>query len=147
MRKAGVLLHVSSLPNKYGIGTLGKEAYSFVDFLKESGQTYWQMLPINPTAYGDSPYQSPSVFAGNPYFISLEELVKEGLLEKEDLSVLKSNDPRHVDYASIFNIKLGLLEKAYANYELVLDEFNLFKEENKEWLEDYAVFMALKILA
>ena len=144
MRKAGVLLHVSSLPNKYGIGTLGKEAYSFVDFLKESGQTYWQMLPINPTAYGDSPYQSPSVFAGNPYFISLEELVKEGLLEKEDLSVLKSNDPRHVDYASIFNIKLGLLEKAYANYELVLDEFNLFKEENKEWLEDYAVFMALK---
>ena len=80
MRKAGVLLHISSLPNKYGIGTLGNEAYDFVDYLKKSGQTYWQMLPINPTAYGDSPYQSYSTFAGNPYFIDLEELIEEGVL-------------------------------------------------------------------
>ena len=98
------------MPNKYGIGTLGKEAYNFVDFLKKSGQTYWQMLPINPTSYGDSPYQSPSVFAGNPYFISEEELVKDGLLAKVDLAVLEGGNPRKVDYAKIFNVKLGLLE-------------------------------------
>jgi len=144
MRKAGVLLHISSLPNKYGIGTLGKEAYNFVDFLKKSGQTYWQMLPINPTSYGDSPYQSPSVFAGNPYFISEEELVKDGLLAKEDLAVLEGGNPRKVDYAKIFNVKLGLLEKAYSNHKLVLAEFKEFCLENASWLEDYAVFMALK---
>ena len=89
MREAGILLHLSSLPGKYGIGTLGSEAYEFIDFLHRSGQTYWQMLPIHPTSYGDSPYQSPSVFAGNPYFISLEFLVRDGFLSEEDLTSLK----------------------------------------------------------
>lgn len=144
MRKAGILLHISSLPNEYGIGTLGKEAYNFVDYLKKSGQTYWQMLPINPTSYGDSPYQSPSAFAGNPYFISVEELVKDGLLEKSDLELLKTSNNNRIDYGSIFNIKLPVLMKAYDKKELVEEEFNEFCEENAFWLDEYALFMALK---
>lgn len=102
MRKAGILLHVSSLPNPYGIGTLGKEAYRWIDFLKKGGQTYWQMLPINPTSYGDSPYQSPSVFAGNPYLISMEDLVERGFLTEADLKSLEGQDPKRVDYGRLF---------------------------------------------
>lgn len=144
MRKAGILLHVTSLPNDYGVGTLGKEAYQFIDFLKKSGQTYWQMLPINPTAYGDSPYQSPSVFAGNPYLISLEELVKWGLLTLNDIKCLKGGNPRKVDYGRIYDQKLPLLIKAYDKKELLLDEFDEFCKDNSFWLDEYALFMALK---
>lgn len=143
MRKSGILLHISSLPNEYGIGTLGKEAYKFVDFLKKSGQTYWQMLPINPTSYGDSPYQSPSVFAGNPYFISVEQLVEDGLLEKSDLDIIKSKSNR-VDYEMLFYKKIPLLKKAYQKCFIYQEEFELFCHENKNWLDEYALFMALK---
>ena len=88
MRTSGILMHISSLPSPYGIGTMGKEARKFVDFLDKSGQTYWQILPICPTSYGDSPYQSFSTFAGNPYFIDLDTLVEEGVLDKKDLSLI-----------------------------------------------------------
>ena len=144
MRKAGILLHVSSLPNPYGIGTLGKEAYRWIDFLKKGGQTYWQMLPINPTSYGDSPYQSPSVFAGNPYLISMEDLVERGFLTEADLKSLEGQDPKRVDYGRLFSTKMPLLEKAYFNHHLEEEAFRTFVAENQFWLEDYALFMALK---
>ncbi len=144
MREAGILLHLSSLPGKYGIGTLGSEAYEFIDFLHRSGQTYWQMLPIHPTSYGDSPYQSPSVFAGNPYFISLEFLVRDGFLSEEDLTSLKPYPEGNVDYDRLYREKLPLLSKAYLKKDLAKEEFFRFCEENKEWLDDYALFMALK---
>jgi len=98
MRKSGVLMHISSLPSKYGVGTFGKEAYKFVDFLKNSHQTYWQILPIGPTGYGDSPYQSFSTFAGNPYFIDLEMLEETGMLQRSDYAELDwGNDCEKVD--------------------------------------------------
>ena len=111
-RKAGILLHISSLPNKYGIGTLGKEAYQFIDFLKKAGQTYWQVLPITPTNYGDSPYQSSSVYAFNQYFIDLDMLNEMGLLRKcEYQKEFYGSNPLDVDYACLFynkNIYLSL---------------------------------------
>ena len=110
MRKSGILLHIASLPNDYGIGTMGREAYSFVDYLKECGQSLWQILPLSPTSYGDSPYQSFSTFAGNPYFIDLDLLIKDKLLtRKEVTSCAWGSEPRYVDYGKIYESRFALL--------------------------------------
>ncbi len=145
-RSSGILMHITSLPSPYGIGTFGKEAYEFVDFLEKSGQKYWQVLPLGSTGNGDSPYQSFSSFAGNPYFIDLNLLAKQGLLRKEDYENIDfGSDNTKVDYEKIFNNKMPILRIAFENskgkYE---DEIKSFRYENKEWLEDYALYMALK---
>ncbi|MBQ2862276.1 MAG: 4-alpha-glucanotransferase, partial [Oscillospiraceae bacterium] len=109
-RKTGVLLHISSLPSPYGIGTFGRSAYEFVDFLVSAGQTYWQLLPLGPTSYGDSPYQAFSTFAGNPYFIDLDFLNIDGFLEKEDFENLDwGTNPMYVDYAHIYENRFAVL--------------------------------------
>ena len=143
-RESGILLHISSLPTKYGIGTLGKEAYRFIDFLKAAGQSYWQILPIGPTSFGDSPYQSCSIYAGNPYFVDLDTLIAEGLLKPSDLKGCYWGKPGRVDYAALYHYRLPLLEKAYQRgKELRKQEFADFRRDNP-WVEDYALFMALK---
>ena len=143
-RSAGILLPISSLPSNYGIGTLGKKAYEFVDFLKEAKQSYWQVLPIGPTSYGDSPYQSFSSFAGNPYFIDLDLLVKDRLLSKDDLKHIKVKNIKKIDYGYLYENRYPLLYKAYLKgkkrYRNKVNEF----ERNNKWLFDYALFMALK---
>ena len=146
MRKSGVLLPISSLPGKYGIGSFSKESYEFVDFLVEGKQKLWQILPLGPTGYGDSPYQSFSTFAGNPYFISLEELVEEGLLLQEECDEFEFGcDETKVDYEKIYNSRRALLQKAYERSGIREDaEFIKFVAENAFWLDDYALFMALK---
>lgn len=146
MRKNGVLMHISSLPSDYGIGTLGKEAYKFVDDLKEAGQSIWQLLPVCPTGYGDSPYASYSTFAGNPYFIDLDLLKEDGLLDEKDYKDLKwSEKDDEVDYGLLYKNRFKVLRKAVANFKKKqLADFKKFLEENKFWLEDYALFMALK---
>ena len=146
MRKSGILLPVSSLPSKYGIGCFSKEAYKFIDRLKEAGQAYWQILPLGPTSYGDSPYQSFSTFAGNPYFISLEELIKEGVLTKKECdSVDFGDNESSVDYAKLYEGRMILLRKAYERSNIYMDpEFRKFQEEEAWWLKDYALFMAVK---
>ena len=138
-------MSVSSLPSPYGIGTLGKAAYDFADFLHAAGQKYWQMLPLGPTGYGDSPYQSNSSFAGNPYFIDLDLLIKDKLLKKSDLKGIDfGSDPRHVDYGKIYEGRYPLLEIAKKNgWERDREEVLRFTEENK-WVHDYALFMACK---
>ncbi|MBQ9600234.1 MAG: 4-alpha-glucanotransferase, partial [Clostridia bacterium] len=114
MRKSGILLHISSLPSDYGIGTMGREAYKFVDFLKEAKQGYWQILPVGPTSYGDSPYQSFSTFAGNPYFIDLDMLAEEKLLKKDEYKDLDwGGHKNYVDYATIYKTRFKVLKKAY----------------------------------
>ncbi|MBQ6334737.1 MAG: 4-alpha-glucanotransferase [Erysipelotrichaceae bacterium] len=144
-RSAGILLPISSLPSNYGIGTLGKEAYRFVDFLVKARQSYWQVLPIGPTSYGDSPYQSFSSFAGNPYFIDLDLLCEDGLLDKKDLKGLKPKDPVNIDYGFLYETRYKVLAKAYENAKGKFNkEINEFKNENASWLHDYALFMALK---
>lgn len=143
-RSSGILLPVSSLPGKYGIGTFGEEAYKFVDFLVAANQTYWQMLPIGPTSYGDSPYQSVSSAAGNPYFVDLETLVKDGLLEKSDLKGLKEGDPTSIDYGYLYNTRWPILRKAYANKSKFKKKFETFKVENEDWLAEYSLYMAVK---
>ena len=141
--KAGILMPVSALPSKYGIGSFGKEAYKFVDFLSSSGQKCWQVLPLNPTSYGDSPYQSPASCAGNPYFIDPEILFSEGLLTKEELSEAKDEGER-VDYGKLFNTRYTLLRKAYSRFSKS-SEYRRFVKKNEKWLEDYALFMSLKV--
>ncbi len=144
MRRSGVLLHISSLPSDCGIGTFGKEAYRFVDFLKAAGQTYWQVLPICPTSYGDSPYQSYSVYAGNPYFIDLDLLRKEGLLKRADYADIDwGKDVSKVDYGIIFNERFKVLKKAYARF-LKTADYEDFIRTNAYWLNDYALFMAIR---
>lgn len=142
MKEAGILLHISSLPNKYGIGSLGKSAYDFVDFLNEAGQSIWQILPIGPTSYGDSPYSSLSSFAFNPYFIDLEILVDDGLLGKDDLP--NENNSRRIDYSYLYDTRFNILYKAYLNRKPYEKEFLEFVESEKEWLDDYALYMVLK---
>ena len=143
-RESGILLHLSSLPTKYGIGTLGEEAYRFVDFLKRAGQSYWQILPIGPTSYGDSPYQSCSIYAGNPYFVDVDTLIKEGILASEDLEDCWWGAPGRVDYAAMYYYRMPLLEKAYTRgKELRKEPFAAFRAANP-WVEDYGLFMALK---
>lgn len=145
-RQCGVLLPVSSLPSKYGIGCFSKSAYDFVDALKAAGQSCWQILPLGPTSYGDSPYQSFSTFAGNPYFISLEDLIEEGVLtQKECDAVDFGSDPASVDYAKLYKGRTILLRKAYERSNVgENEEFRRFQEEEAWWLKDYALFMAVK---
>lgn len=142
-RSTGVLLPIFSLPSKYGIGTLGKEAYKFIDFLRSAGQKYWQILPIGHTSYGDSPYSSFSIYAGNPYFIDLEALSEEGFIEETDLKNIElSSDDGCIDYKKLFETRYKILRKAYLNkgntYDL--DSFT----DNNPWVLDYALFMSLK---
>lgn len=146
MRGSGILLPISSLPSKYGIGCFSKEAYDFVDRLQKAGQKYWQILPIGPTGYGDSPYQALSTFAGNPYFIDLDQLVKDGYLQQEELDNLDTgDDDRAVDYGKVYNTRLEILEKAFSRFREHMEEaFYQFEEDNSYWLQDYALYMAIK---
>lgn len=143
MRISGLLMHITSLYTNFGIGDLGPSAYDFVDFLKKSQQTIWQILPINPTGYGDSPYQCFSTFAGNPLLISPEKLVKTGLLNEEDLQHDFIFTQGKVDYAQVIELKNRFLRHAHTNF-LPCENFASFKDENKGWLDDYAKFSALK---
>lgn len=141
--KSGILLPVSSLPSKYGIGTFGKAAYKFIDFLNLSGQKYWQVLPLGPVSFGDSPYSSFSVYAGNPYYIDLEMLVEEGLINASDCEILDSDDV-YVNYEKQFNHRYKILFKLYEDSaDKYCKKIERFKFENN-WVNDYALFMALK---
>ncbi len=146
MRTSGVLMPISSIPSPYGIGTMGKQARKFVDFLVKGGQKYWQILPICPTSYGDSPYQSFSSFAGNPYFIDLEYLCKDKLLTKKECESFQwGSNPKYVDYGIMYESRYALLRKVYARFtKKEPQDFEKFCENEKQWLDDYALFMALK---
>lgn len=146
MRTSGVLLHISSLPSDYGIGTMGTEAYKFVDFLKTARQSMWQILPVGPTSYGDSPYQSFSTNAGNPYFIDLDLLYDEGLLKKNEYSSINwGSDSRRVDYEAIYNNRFKVLRKAFDRFKTGdMTAFNEFIQENENWISNYALFMSIK---
>mgnify|MGYP002514842108 CR=1 FL=1 len=145
-KTAGILFAISSLPSKYGIGCFSKEAYKFVDWLEEAGQTYWQILPLGVTGFGDSPYQSFSTFAGNPYFIDLEALISEGLITEEECnSVDFGSDEQQIDYEKLYNGRYGLLRKAYERSNVSEKaDFVKFLDENKAWIYDYSLFMAIK---
>ena len=145
-RSSGVLLPISSLPAPYGIGTFGRSAYEFVDFLKKAGQRYWQILPLGPTSYGDSPYQSFSSSAGNPYFIDLDLLIEDGLLTKEEVSSRNwGTEPRYVDYGKLYENRYDMLRLAAdRGLKRNLEEVDAFVRENRSWLPDYALFMACK---
>lgn len=145
-RGAGILLPVSSLPSPYGIGTLGKEAYHFIDQLELAGQKYWQVLPVGPTSYGDSPYQSFSTFAGNPYYIDLDMLVEEGLIEKEDVEMTNWGELcSDVDYEKMYENRYRILKKAfYRCGKMEKKRIQKFCEKNEFWLTDYCLFMACK---
>ena len=147
-RSSGVLMHITSLPGEFGIGTFGKSAYNFVDFLEETKQTYWQILPLTTTSYGDSPYQSFSAVAGNLNLIDFSLLKEEGLLEESDYSNVNfGENPEKIDYALLFEARRPILEKAVANtakYSNVLAEIEKFEKDNSSWLADYAEYMAIK---
>ena len=146
MRQSGILLHISSLPSSYGIGSLGKAAYRFVDFLKRAGQSCWQMLPINPTGFGDSPYQALSTFAGNHYLIDLDMLIEEGFLQSDEAAEKDwGDDPARVDYSLLYQQRLPLLYQAYQRFRKEeYPEYETFIQKERWWLEDFAMFMALK---
>ena len=146
-RQSGVLMHISSLPGKYGIGSFGQSAYDFVDFLVRTKQRYWQILPLGTTSYGDSPYQSFSAFAGNTYFIDFDILIEEGLLNEADVKGADfGDDPRKVDYAKIFDARRPIMEKAVAHFLKAddLSDYESFVEQNAAWLEVFAEYMAIK---
>ena len=144
MRCSGILMHISSLPGPYGVGTMGKHAFRFVDFLEEAGQSVWQILPLTPTGYGDSPYQSCSTFAGNHYLIDLEALVEEKLLKEEDLAGIRwSWSETKADFGLLYNNRLNVLRKAYERFT-AQEELDAFCAKNSSWLPDFALFMALK---
>lgn len=145
-RFSGILMPLSSLASGYGIGCFSKEAYDFVLWLKSAGQTWWQMLPLGPTGYGDSPYQSFSVFAGNPYFIDLDALIEEGVLDKEECKNADfGTDEERIDYGKLYSSRFSLLEKAYKRSNIESDDsFRQFEKENEDWLCEYALFMACK---
>lgn len=145
-RGAGVLMPIFSLPSPYGIGTFGRAAYEFIDQLKRGRQTYWQVLPMGPTCYGDSPYQSYSAFAGNPYFIDLDTLKDEGLLTQDEIDACWWCDkPDQVKYDALYYYRFPLLRKAYErSTHKESAEYQAFLEENEEWLDDYALYMAVK---
>ena len=149
-RSAGVIMHIASLPGKFGIGTFGKEAYEYVEFLYKSGMRYWQILPLGQTGYGDSPYQSFSAFAGNPYFIDFDILNDEGILSKaEYINENYGDNEECIDYWLLFNIKYIVLRRAYENFKkshnfLLKEYFESFKEENNWWLDNYSLYMAVK---
>lgn len=158
MRASGILLPVSGIPSNYGIGTFSKEAYEFIDFLEQAGQKYWQILPLGPTGYGDSPYQSFSTFAGNPYYIDLEELIAEGLLLRKDCEDCDwGGNDACADYEKIYLSRFKVLYQAFLNSKSgeesksqkfeqfkQYEQFKLFEQENAYWLEDYALYMAVK---
>ncbi len=148
MRTSGILLPITSLPSKYGVGTLGKSAYDFIDFLEEAGQTYWQILPLGPTGFGDSPYQSFSTFAGNPYMIDLELLIEEGLLTEADCDGYNYGDnEEEVDYGRLHGCRYKVLRKAFEKAQPTLEkdeDYQLFLKENADWVKDYALFRAVK---
>jgi 4-alpha-glucanotransferase len=162
-RSGGILLHPTSLPGPYGIGDLGPQAYHFVDWLASTGCKLWQVLPLGPTGYGDSPYQCFSAFAGNPYLISFDALIEDGLLTHDDFAHMPDFNASRVDYGLLIPWKLDLLQKAFSSFtstlsgevpdggattgsigEGLIDEFNTFRADNASWLEDYALFMSLK---
>ena len=145
-RQGGILLPVSSLPSRYGIGCFSKEAYEFIDALKAAGQSYWQILPLGPTSYGDSPYQSFSTYAGNPYFISLEDLIDEGVLTREECDAVDfGKDPAYVDYGQMFKVRYQLLKKAFSRTSLdSLPDWKTFMRDQAFWIDDYALYMAIK---
>lgn len=146
MRRNGMLLPIASLPSPYGIGGFSKEAYEFIDLLEETGQKLWQILPLGPTSYGDSPYQSFSTFAGNPYFIDLDTLAEKGWLTKEACEASDYGDNEsYIDYGRIYNSRFVLLKQAFLNSDILSDEkFTEFCKANQHWLPDYALYMALK---
>ena len=145
MRASGILMHITSLPSPYGVGTMGKESYYFIDFLKKAGQKYWQILPLTPTGYGDSPYQSYSAYAGNHYLIDLDILVEEGLLTVEEITACNwGDDPGRVDFGALYENRMGLLRKAYARYKDTNESFAKFRARNDSWLPEYAYYMAMK---
>ncbi len=144
-RKAGVLMAISSLPSNSGIGTMGDKAREFVDFLSDAHQTYWQILPLSPTSYGDSPYQSFSAFAGNPYLIDLDYLNRDGLLDKEDFEYVDWEFNGRINYGALYNKRYPILRKACKNFleRNDLADFHKFEKDN-DWVEDYALFMTIK---
>jgi 4-alpha-glucanotransferase len=149
-RSGGILLHPSSLPGPYGIGDLGPQAYHFVDWLASTGCKLWQVLPLGPTGYGDSPYQCFSAFAGNPYLIGFDALIEDGLLTQDDFNQMPEFNASRVDYGQLIPWKLDLLQKAFSRFsslsrnEALVKEFNAFGTENASWLNDFALFMSLK---
>src|SRR3990172_4576388 len=152
-RSSGILLHPTSLPGPYGIGDLGPQAYRFIDWLSFSGCKLWQVLPLGPTGYGDSPYQCFSAFAGNPYLISPDELIADGLLTQEDLNGMPDfsappSTPLRVNFGLLIPWKLDLLQKAFSRFqsspEHLRESFDYFHAENAAWLDDFTLFMALK---
>ena len=144
MRTCGILMPIFSLPSPYGIGTMGQDAYDFVDFLEKAGQTYWQILPLNPTNYGDSPYQSFSSYAGNPYFIDPDMLIQEGLLTKAEVESYDfGGDNDKIDYGKLYENRILMLKTAFERF-IPNEAYSVFIQENAYWLEDYALFMALK---
>ncbi len=147
-RSAGILLHPTSLPGKFGIGDLGNEAYNFVNFLESAGQKLWQVFPLGPTGYGDSPYQCFSAFAGNPLLVSPEKLKEDGLLTDEDLKNIPHFDPTNIDFGEVINFKNEILHKAFNSFKNRNGEtdshFKDFYKSNELWLEDFSFFMAAK---
>ena len=144
MRSSGILMHITSLPGPYGVGTMGKQAFAFVDFLKDAGQTMWQILPLSPTGYGDSPYQSCSAFAGNHYLIDLDFLVEAGLLKSEELVAIRwCRKEEKADFGLLYNNRLKVLRLAYSRFS-DKEALDIFCSEAAAWLPDFALFMALK---
>ena len=145
LRGSGILLSIASLPSPYGIGTLGREAYNFVDLLVDLKQRYWQVLPVGPTIYGDSPYQPMSSCAGNIYFIDLDRLVNEGLLKREEiLGYNWGADESEIDYAEIYSNRCKILQKAFERFDTNAQAFQEFVTKHSEWLGEYALYIALK---
>ena len=144
MRESGILMHITSLPGAYGVGTMGKQAFDFVDFLERSGQRYWQILPLTPTGYGDSPYQSCSAYAGNHYLIDLQTLVEDGLLQYDELDGVDWGEQAdRVDFGLLYRNRLNVLRKACGRFQGGGD-FDQFCADNESWLPNFALFMALK---
>ncbi|MFA5659464.1 MAG: 4-alpha-glucanotransferase, partial [Oscillospiraceae bacterium] len=145
-RTAGILLPLSSISSPYGIGSMGKQAYKFIDFLTKSGQKCWQLLPLGPTSYGDSPYQSFSAFAGNPYFIDLDTLITEKLITKKFVSSFNwGSKPEYCDYEKIYISRFIVLKKAFEKFIKAENKaYEKFKKKNRFWLEDYTLYMAVK---
>ena len=144
MRESGILMHITSLPGPYGIGTMGAGAYRFLDFLKQAGQRYWQILPLSPTGFGDSPYQAFSTCAGNHYLIDLDALVQEGLLQQAELDYVSwGDDPQRVDFGCLYRERTRILKLARDRFQPNA-AYQTFLQENSDWLEDYCLFMAIK---